>query len=269
MIKGHHICISNVPTFSQPKRPAHLLALLIRPPTSAPRTSISSKTLRQHQLHHPNNAPELFLSTLSKSLARVIVRDQTGKYLAPSLARNNYIFVLYEDDSNSIHGVAIKNCTAGEIKYAYSTMIDHLKSRGLLSQLQILDNEASKGLLDYINKEGIDDQFAPPNVHRCNAAERAISTYKDHLIACLSSTDKEYPLHLWDKLIPQGNISLNLLRCSCINPQLSAYAHPYGAFDFIKHPLPHPALMSWFTKNLLSDNHGIQELSMHGTLAQP
>jgi hypothetical protein len=31
------------------------------------------------------------------------------------------------------------------------------------------------------------------------------------LIASLSSTDKEYPLHLWDKLIPQGNITLNLL----------------------------------------------------------
>ena len=166
--------------------------------------------------------------------------DQTGKFLATSSSGNNYVLVLYEYDSNSIHGVAIKNRTAAEIKRAFSTIIEILKSRGLLPKLQILDNEASTLLLNYIDNEGIDYQLAPPNVHRRNAAERAISTYKDHLIAGLSSTDTKYPLHLWDQLIPQANITLNLLRRSRINPQLSAYAHLYGAFDFNKTPMAPP-----------------------------
>jgi hypothetical protein len=107
-------------------------------------------------------------------------------------------------------------------------------------KLQILDNEASKLLVDYITGQGIDYQLAPPHVHRRNAAERAISTYKDHFIAGLCSTDKDYPLDLWDKLIPQSVITLNLLRRSRINPQLSAYAQVFGAFDYNKTPLAPP-----------------------------
>jgi hypothetical protein len=68
----------------------------------------------------------------------------------------------------------------------------------------------------------------------------AISTYKDHFIAGLCSTNKDYPLELWDKLIPQSVITLNLLRRSRINPQLSAYAQVFGAFDFNKTPLAPP-----------------------------
>jgi hypothetical protein len=146
----------------------------------------------------------------------------------------------YEYDSNSIHAEPIKNRTAGELKRAYSTIVELLKSRGLHPHLQILDNEATKLLVDYITSQGIDYQLAPPHVHRRNAAEHAISTYKDHFIAGLCSTDKDYLLELWDKLIPQSVITLNLLRCSRINPQLSAYAQVFGALDFNKTPLAPP-----------------------------
>jgi hypothetical protein len=70
--------------------------------------------------------------------------------------------------------------------------------------------------------------------------EHAISTFKDHFIASLCSTDPLYPLNLWDKLIPQSNITLNLLHCLHINPQLLAYAQVFGAFDFNKTPLAPP-----------------------------
>jgi hypothetical protein len=166
--------------------------------------------------------------------------DQTGKFLAPSATGSNYVMIFYEYDSNSIHAEPIKNRTAGELKRAYSTFVKLLTSRGLHPKLQILDNEASKLLVDYISGQGIDYQLAPPHVHRRNAAERAISTYKDHFIAGLCSTDKNYPLDLWDKLIPQSVITLNLLRRSRINPQLSAYAQVFGAFDFNKTPLAPP-----------------------------
>jgi hypothetical protein len=124
-------------------------------------------------------------------------------------------------------------------------------------------------LLNYIDSEGIDYQLVPPNVHRRNAAERAISTYKDHLIAGLSSTDKVFPLHLWDKLILQANITLNLLRQSHINPQLSAYAHIYGAFDFNRTPMAPPGTLVLVHENQLYDNHGTLKRSMDGTLALP
>jgi hypothetical protein len=42
---------------------------------------------------------------------------------------------------------------------------------------------------------------------------------------------------LWDKLLPQTKITLNLLRQSNATPTISAYAHLNGPFDYNKMPL--------------------------------
>jgi hypothetical protein len=47
-------------------------------------------------------------------------------------------------------------------------------------------------------------------------------------------------LKLWDKLLPQATITLNLLRKSRINPRMSAYAQLNGDFDFNRTPLAPP-----------------------------
>ncbi len=77
-----------------------------------------------------------------------------------------------------------------------------------------------------------DFQLVPPGIHWRNAAERAIRTFKNHFIAALCSVDKNFPIHLWDQLLPQAEITLNLLRGSRINPKLSAWAQVHGTFDF-------------------------------------
>jgi hypothetical protein len=52
--------------------------------------------------------------------------------------------------------------------------------------------------------------------------------------------DPTFPLKLWDKLLPQATITLNLLRKSRINPRMSAYAQLNGHFDFNRTPLAPP-----------------------------
>jgi hypothetical protein len=74
----------------------------------------------------------------------------------------------------------------------------------------------------------------PPQCHRRNAAERAIRTFKEHFVAGLSSVDPTFTLHLWDRLLPQAEITLNLLRTSRLHPQLSAAAHFHGLVDYNK-----------------------------------
>ena len=91
-----------------------------------------------------------------------------------------------------------------------------------------------------MEEQAIDFQLVPPAVHRRNAAERAIRTFKNHFIAGLCSVDKDFPLHLWDALIPQAEITLNLMRGSRINPKLSAWAQVNGSFDFNRTPLGPP-----------------------------
>jgi hypothetical protein len=74
----------------------------------------------------------------------------------------------------------------------------------------------------------------PPHCHRRNAAERAIRTFKENFVAGLSSVYPTFPLHLWDILLPQAEITLNLLRTSRLHPQLSAAAHFHGLVDYNK-----------------------------------
>jgi hypothetical protein len=53
-------------------------------------------------------------------------------------------------------------------------------------------------------------------------------------VAGLSSVDPSVPMHLWDRLLPQAEITLNLLRLSRLHPQLSAAAHYHGLVDYNK-----------------------------------
>jgi hypothetical protein len=47
-------------------------------------------------------------------------------------------------------------------------------------------------------------------------------------------------MHLWDILLPQAVITLNMLRTSRINPKLSAATHIFGQYDFNREPMTPP-----------------------------
>jgi hypothetical protein len=103
-----------------------------------------------------------------------------------------------------------------------------------VSKLQTLDNEASAALKNLFTANDVEYQLVPPHCHRRNAAERAIRTFKEHFVAGLSSVDPTFPLHLWYRLLPQAEITLNILQTSRLHPQLSAAAHFHGLVDYNK-----------------------------------
>jgi hypothetical protein len=47
-------------------------------------------------------------------------------------------------------------------------------------------------------------------------------------------------MHLWDRLLPQAVITLNMLGTSRINPKLSASTHIDGEYDFNRAPMTPP-----------------------------
>ena len=135
----------------------------------------------------------------------------------------------------------MKSKSAQDIVQAHQELFLRLQRAGAPPQLHRLDNEATKELKQHLQHEQhVKFQLVPPHIHHRNAAERAIRTYKNHFIAGLASTDKYFPLHLWDKLVPQAEITLNLLRNSRLHPHLSAYAHLFGPFDFNATPMAPP-----------------------------
>jgi hypothetical protein len=97
-----------------------------------------------------------------------------------------------------------------------------------------MDNEASAALKSYFPKHYMTCQLVPPHCHRCNAVERAIRTFNGKNVAGLSSVDPNFPTHVWDLLLPQAEMTLNLLRTSILHPQLSAAAHFHGLVDYTK-----------------------------------
>lgn len=87
---------------------------------------------------------------------------------------------------------------------------------------------------------GITFELVPPHQHRRNATERAIRTYENHLLAGIATCDPDYPIREWDRLLEQADLTLNILRTSRINPQLSAWVYLNGNHNFNKVPLLPP-----------------------------
>ena len=168
-----------------------------------------------------------------------IASDPTGKFILPSSNGHSYLLVVYDYDSNMIFAEPMKSRSAPDHLKAYTHVHEVLKARGLKPQLQRLNNEASQLLKTFLATNQVDFQLLPPHAHCRNSAKRAIRVFKNHFIAGLCSTDLSFPLNLWDRLLPQALITLNLLRSAHINPQLSAQAIIFGSFDFNRtHPAP-------------------------------
>jgi hypothetical protein len=108
----------------------------------------------------------------------------------------------------------------------------HLAARGLFVDLQILDNKASSAYKESITfKWNATFQLVPPDMHHCNWAERAICTFKDHFLAILAGVNVAFPPYLWDLLVPQAELTLNLLRQATLNPRISAWDFFSGALQ--------------------------------------
>jgi hypothetical protein len=79
-------------------------------------------------------------------------------------------------------------------------------------------------LKSYFKEDNVEYQLVPPHCHRRNAAERDIQTFKEQFVAGMASAEPHLLLHLWDRLLSQAEMTLNLLRTSRQHPQLSTAA---------------------------------------------
>ena len=168
--------------------------------------------------------------------------DLTGRFPQRSSRGNNYILVGYHYDANAITANAIKDRTATSITHTWQTLHESFEQSNSVPNIYVLDNEKSKMLTDAFLDKGVKYQLVPPNNHRTNLAERAIQTFKSHFKAGLATCDPNYPLSEWDRLIEQAVLTLNLLRPSRFNPNISAHHFLYGHFDFNSTPLAPPGI---------------------------
>ena len=148
--------------------------------------------------------------------------------------------VVYNYDGNYIHGTPLKNRKGTTIADTWQELHKMFKFSGAAPEVYVLDNEISQDLTNAFEEDKIMHQLVTPHKHRSNKAERAIQTFKAHFKSYLAGTDPNFPLSEWDRLITQANITLNLLRASRVNPNLSAYAYIHGQFNYQSIPMAPP-----------------------------
>jgi hypothetical protein len=120
--------------------------------------------------------------------------------------------------------------------HAYQELIDRLCNAGIQPKLHLLDNECSAKFKKRIKSNNMTYQLVPPHDHRGNIAETVIKVFKAHFISILYGCDKSFPLHLWDRLLPQMEHTLNMLQTSTLTLSLSAYAYLWGQHDYNANP---------------------------------
>lgn len=118
---------------------------------------------------------------------------------------------------------------------------------GVAPKMYVIDNEASVRLKCVMTDNGVNYQLVTPHSHRDNISERAIQAFKHHFKAILAGVDPQFLIVLWDLLLQQTTITLNLLMSAQINPKLSTYSCLKGNFNFNATPLfpPGARLLSY------------------------
>eukprot|EP00957_Ditylum_brightwellii_P098209 7483115-Ditylum_brightwellii.AAC.1 len=109
--------------------------------------------------------------------------DLTGRFPYKLSQGYEYIYVLYNFDANVILAAAIKNHQAKQITDAWSTLHKKLTKHGHETKHFILDSKVGATLKAALTKNDKTYKLTLPNIHKQNAAERAIHTFKNHLLA--------------------------------------------------------------------------------------
>ena len=163
--------------------------------------------------------------------------DDTGQFHLRSLSGNQYIMVGIHSSSNAILVRPFASKRDTHHIPAYNKMYNRLASAGAPPAIHIMDNEASAAMQRAIHTNNCKLQVVPPHVHCRYAAKRAICTFKDHFLAVLAGTNQLFPANRWDLLVPQTELTLNLL-CPTPHPTTSStWEALFGPFNFDATPM--------------------------------
>ena len=156
---------------------------------------------------------------------------------------------VYVYDINAILMRCLRTKAGAEHLQTFKDVHALLLRRGIQPKYCRMDNGCSAPIKKFIKDEDMDLQLTPPQMYRRNWAERSIQTGKAHLIAGLVGINPNSPLHLWCRLIPQCEQTLNMMRPTHINPNISTDTYLQGTHDFNKVPLAPPGILTVIHKS--------------------
>jgi hypothetical protein len=174
---------------TKPRPAARILTPFVHPPTEPPSSEV-----------YINVNP---ISTL--------YTDDTCRFPVKARSGNQHVMIAYHADGNLILQQAFKNRSDTHCIAAYNVIMTRLAARGLSVKLQILDNEASAAYKQAITVTWqAQFQLVPPDMHRRNQPSEP--SERSHFISILAGVDPTFPPYFWGLLLPQAELTLNLLQ---------------------------------------------------------
>jgi hypothetical protein len=150
--------------------------------------------------------------TQTYMVRKTIFSDKKGQFPIQSLCGNKYIMVVVEINSNAILIEPMENHQDAKMIRAYNALLLQLKRAGIVPKKHVLDYEVSENMKNPIcDTCKLDMELVPPGCHRRNAAEVAIHNFKAHFLIVLASVANNFSPNLWDWLLPQTKITINLI----------------------------------------------------------
>eukprot|EP00804_Cyclotella_cryptica_P013809 CCRYP_019429-RA/>CCRYP_019429-RA protein AED:0.41 eAED:0.41 QI:0/0/0/1/1/1/3/0/512 len=199
-----------------------------------------------------------------------IFSDQTGQFPHRSSSGNHYLMVMVDIDFGAILVEPIKNRTDLELTRAYSTLITRLHRAGVVPRKHVLDNEISTAMKTLITDTyKMTYELVPPGCHRRNAAEVAIRNFKSHFLSILAGVADDFPMKLWDKLLPQARLPSTYSDSPTPHQRFPPTAHLNGPFDYNKMPLAPMGCSVQVHEKSGAAAHGHSTPSAAGTSAHP
>ena len=127
----------------------------------------------------------------------------------------------------------IKNCSHSEIMATYLKWYKVFTSRGFKPWLHKINNKTSPTLEQVIKSQQTTIQYTPTDMHRENAAKRAIQTRKNHFITGIAGTPDTFTLAAnFCCLTNRCNYTLNMLSPNWQNLKLSTFVALWGIHSF-------------------------------------
>jgi hypothetical protein len=124
----------------------------------------------------------------------------------------------------------MKSISASEWINAYYHIHQELTSKGFKPKLQTLENEASAALKSFSTA----NELVPPHCIGATPLKGPFALSKKQFVVGWAYFEPYFPLHLRQRLLPQAELTLNILRTSRQHPQLSAAAHYHDMGDYNK-----------------------------------
>jgi hypothetical protein len=119
---------------------------------------------------------------------------------------------MVEIDSKAILVEPMKSCKDAEMIQAYDTLFQQLKRARIVPKKHVLDNKVSKNMKNHIHDtHKFDMELVPPGCHQRNTAEVAICNFKAHFLSVLAGVSDNFSPSIWDRLLPQTKITINLI----------------------------------------------------------